>query len=188
MPIDLLSEVSIVDTPGTNAILREHEQLTKEFIPQADIVLFITSVDRPFTESERQFMEQIRDWGKKVVILINKIDILQDEDELEQVSAFVKENAQALLNTVPETFAVSARWPCGPKMENLIYRESSGFASLENFIKITLDQKSQIRLKFLNPLVSALISSRRSPGAQLKRESLRKILAYCKTLPTSWQS
>ncbi len=175
LPIDLLSEVSIVDTPGTNAILREHEQLTKEFIPQADIVLFITSVDRPFTESERQFMEQIRDWGKKVVILINKIDILQDEDELEQVSAFVKENAQALLNTVPETFAVSARLALRAKNGEPDLWESSGFASLENFIKITLDQKSQIRLKFLNPLgVSAHIIEKITQAAQAQRGILEK--------------
>lgn len=54
-PIDLLRELSIVDTPGTNAILREHETLTTEFIPRSDLVLFITSADRPFTESERGF-------------------------------------------------------------------------------------------------------------------------------------
>jgi small GTP-binding protein len=175
LPIDLLSEVSIVDTPGTNAILREHEALTKEFIPQADIVLFITSVDRPFTESERQFMQQIRDWGKKVVIVVNKIDILQDNDELEQVNAFVEENAHALLGTVPEIFAVSARLALRAKNGEPDLWESSGFGALENFIKNTLDQTSQMRLKFLNPLgVSSHIIEKITQAAGAQREILEK--------------
>jgi small GTP-binding protein len=175
LPIDLLSEVSIVDTPGTNAILREHEELTKQFIPQADIVLFITSVDRPFTESERQFMQQIKDWGKKVVILLNKTDILQNEEELGQVNAFVEENARALLGTVPEIFAVSARLALRAKNGEPDLWESSGFGALENFIKNTLDQKSQMRLKFLNPLgVSAHIIDKITVAAQAQREVLEK--------------
>ena len=47
----------IVDTPGTNAVAREHEALTREFVPRSDLVLFVTSADRPFTESERAFLQ-----------------------------------------------------------------------------------------------------------------------------------
>src|SRR5688572_5414448 len=42
-PADVLREVQIVDTPGTNAIIREHEQITTNFVPRADLVLFVTS-------------------------------------------------------------------------------------------------------------------------------------------------
>src|SRR5688500_2677527 len=56
-PVPFLQDINIVDTPGTNAIFREHERLTNEFVPQADLVLFVTSVDRPFTESERAFLQ-----------------------------------------------------------------------------------------------------------------------------------
>ena len=52
-PVDLLREIHIVDTPGTNAVIREHEAITAEFVPRSDLVLFVTSADRPFTESER---------------------------------------------------------------------------------------------------------------------------------------
>jgi predicted GTPase len=51
--------MSIVDTPGTNAIVREHEALTSQFVPRSDLVLFITSADRPFTESEKIFLQHI---------------------------------------------------------------------------------------------------------------------------------
>ena len=67
--------------PGTNAIIRRHEELTRDFVPRADLVLFVTSADRPFTESERGFLEQIREWGKKIVFVVNKIDILPRPDD-----------------------------------------------------------------------------------------------------------
>ena len=64
-PAEILREIHIVDTPGTNAVIREHEQITSGFVPRADLVLFVTSADRPFTETERVFLEQIRDWGRR---------------------------------------------------------------------------------------------------------------------------
>jgi small GTP-binding protein len=92
-PAEVLRELNIVDTPGTNAVVRRHEELTRDFVPRSDLVLFVTSADRPFTESERQFLEQIRAWGKKIVLIINKADILATAGELEQVTSFVAENA-----------------------------------------------------------------------------------------------
>jgi len=173
LPVDLLSEVSIVDTPGTNAIIRQHEALTTHFVPRADLVIFITSVDRPFTESERSFMEQIRNWGKKVVIVINKMDLLQNEEELRQVEAFVKENARSLLGTTPEVFTVSARQALRAKTGEPQLWQPSNFEPLERYIRETLDQGSQVRLKFLNPLgVGAHLVEKYSQAAQLQREIL----------------
>lgn len=63
-PISILANrMQIVDTPGTNAIDRTHESLTRNYIPLCDLVLFVTSADRPFSESERLFLESIRQWG-----------------------------------------------------------------------------------------------------------------------------
>ena len=89
-PLDLLRTINIVDTPGTNAVRREHEALTREFVPRSDLVLFVTSADRPFTESERAFLQSIRDWGKKIVLVVNKVDLLRDDEAREQVRAFVE--------------------------------------------------------------------------------------------------
>lgn len=152
LPVDLLTEISIVDTPGTNAIIRAHEAITGQFVPRSDLVLFLTSADRPFTESERIFMERIRNWGKKVVVVINKVDILQDEDELTQVRNFVSENARQLLGIAPEIFAVSARKALQAKLGQPALWAESHFEQLEEFIYNTLDEVGRIRLKLLSPL------------------------------------
>ena len=74
-----------MDTPGTNAIIREHEEITTQFIPRSDLILFVTSADRPYTESERQFLEKIQAWGKKIVLVINKIDILEGAEAVKEI-------------------------------------------------------------------------------------------------------
>ncbi len=151
-PIEFLSEMTIVDTPGTNAIIRKHEAITAHFVPRSDLVLFVTSVDRTFTESERSFLEHIRGWGKKVVFLINKIDILESDQEIAQVENYVRENARSLLGVVPEIFPVSARRALRAKQGETSLWEKSRFASFERYVHEILDESSRIRLKLLNPL------------------------------------
>jgi small GTP-binding protein len=155
-PAGFLRDINIVDTPGTNAIIRRHEQLTEEFVPRSDLVLFVTSADRPFTESERAFMERIRQWGKKVIILLNKIDLL-GEEEVDQVVEFIRQNALALLGFAPEVFPVSARLALQAKTADSQHErnalwESSRFEAVETYILKTLDEKSRIELKLRNPL------------------------------------
>src|SRR4051812_6025920 len=151
-PAPLLREIHIVDTPGTNAIIREHEAITADFVPRSDLVLFVTSADRPFTETERAFLEQVRGWGKKVVIVINKVDIFENPRELEDVRAFVADNARALLGFNPEIFPVSARLALRAKVGEPQVWGASGFEALENYIATTLDAPGRVHLKLLNPL------------------------------------
>jgi small GTP-binding protein len=151
-PAPLLREIHIVDTPGTNAIIREHEAITAEFVPRSDLVLFVTSADRPFTETERAFLEQVRGWGKKVVIVINKIDILEREEEVEQVVRFVTDSARDLLEFSPEVFPVSAKLALRAKQGEPQLWGASGFEALESYIATTLDAPGRVHLKLLNPL------------------------------------
>jgi small GTP-binding protein len=160
-PVDLLREIHIVDTPGTNAIIREHEAITAQFVPRSDLVLFVTSADRPFTETERAFLEQVRGWGKKVVIVINKVDILESQQEVDAVRAFVAESARSLLGFSPEIFPVSSRLALRAKSGEPGRWEASGFEALERYIASTLDAPGRVHLKLLNPLgVGASLTER----------------------------
>lgn len=151
-PTPLLREISIVDTPGTNAIIREHEAITSQFVPRSDLVLFVTSADRPFTETERAFLELIHSWGKKIVIVLNKIDLLQTQEELDQVLDFIRENATPLLGFSPEIFPVSARQALEAKLGQPNLWSQSRFEALEEYIKNTLDETSRLKLKLASPL------------------------------------
>jgi len=158
-PADFLEEITVVDTPGTNAIIREHEVLTQRFVPRSDMVLFVTSADRPFTESEREFMAQIQEWGKKIVIILNKVDLLRDDSARAEVVAFVRESIDRLLGFDPEIFPVSALLAQqakalgdrNPEERDRLWARSQ-FEALETYVVETLDEEGRIRLKLLNPL------------------------------------
>jgi small GTP-binding protein len=157
LPVGILREMSIVDTPGTNAVLRGHEALTREFVPRSDLVLFVTSADRPFTESERAFLETIRDWGKKVVVAVNKTDILDKPADVDKVVEFVRDKLRELLGLRPEVFAVSARRAQKAKAAGVAPDpRTSGFGALEAYLTRTLDEAERLRLKLLSPVGVAL--------------------------------
>ena len=155
-PAPFLRDLAIVDTPGTNAIIRRHEEITREFVPRSDLVLFVTSADRPFSESERQFMATIREWGKKTVIVLNKLDLLSEADR-PRVLGFIEGNANALLGFQPDVLPVSARQALaalasedGSERERRL--QESGLPEVERYLRAALDERGRLRLKLANPL------------------------------------
>eukprot|EP00884_Botryococcus_braunii_P002009 jgi/Botrbrau1/11809/Bobra.0224s0012.1 len=187
LPAPLLKEVNIVDTPGTNVILQRQQRLTEEYVPRADLVLFTMSADRPFTESEVQFLRYIRQWGKKVVFLVNKVDILAGEEEVKEVQRFVADNARAVLGVdSARVIPVAARSALAAKLDLLAARgqyadlttgegglagdprwQESKFGSLERFMIDFLaggaGGSESMRLKLQTPLFvgSALLDAAR---------------------------
>ena len=158
-PADFLREITIVDTPGTNAIIRRHEQLTRRFVPRADLVLFVTSADRPFTESERAFLETIREWGKKIVIILNKIDLLGSQRRPRRVSytssrkmrrrSWVRSRRSSrwLRLASPSKAGATATFA---EREALL--KASRFDEIERYIFDTLDEAGPDPAQALNPL------------------------------------
>jgi len=175
LPVPWLQEVNLVDTPGTNAVIRQHQELTEHFVPRSDLVLFVTSADRPFSESERAFLQQIRDWGKKIVIVVNKIELLTTEAEQQEVLEFVRRNAHELLGVAPAIFAVSARLALEAKNSGESTEATEGsrtsspsslwqrsrFEPLEQYILDFLDAGERVRLQLSNPvgIAAALIAN-----------------------------
>ena len=190
-PLPLLKELNIVDTPGTNAVIRYHERLTNEFVPRSDLVLFTTSADHPLTESERQFLERILAWGKKVVFALNKADIIENEVALQEVRSFVLKHATTVLGDTPEFFPVSARLAQralseldGEKRRSLWV--ASGLDALEQYITATLDDTTRLRLKFSNPLgVADNLVTQAANSTQAQIEDLKEDLKTSASLEST---
>ncbi|CAA0159656.1 putative transmembrane GTPase FZO-like protein [Arabidopsis thaliana] len=181
LPAPILKDINIVDTPGTNVILQRQQRLTEEFVPRADLLVFVLSADRPLTESEVAFLRYTQQWKKKFVFILNKSDIYRDARELEEAISFVKENTRKLLNTENVIlYPVSARSALEAKLStaSLVGRDDlevsdpgsnwrvQSFNELEKFLYSFLDSSTatgmeRIRLKLETPMAIAerLLSS-----------------------------
>jgi len=151
-PTARLHDLVLVDTPGTNAVVARHQELTERFVPRADLVLFVTSADRPFTQSERAFLTMIEGWGKPVTVIVNKSDLLRNPEDLDEVVGYVRRNARETLGTTPPVFALSARAARAAQTSgDADALETSGLPTLEAHLARTLDT-GRLRLKLGNPL------------------------------------
>ncbi|KAJ0878192.1 putative dynamin GTPase [Helianthus annuus] len=170
----ILEHMIIVDTPGTNVILQRQQRLTEEFVPRADLLLFVISADRPLTESEVAFLRYTQQWKKKVVFVLNKSDIYQTPTELEEAIGFIKENTQKLLQNEVILFPVSARSALKRKLnvsnvgdthDELAgntdsFWETPSFYDLEKYLYSFLDRSTstgteRMKLKLETPIAIA---------------------------------
>jgi GTP-binding protein EngB required for normal cell division len=169
-PLDVLHDLEIVDTPGTNSIERMEEDITRGFVPRADLVLFVTSLLQPLTASELDFLGHIREWGKKVVFVVNGADRRNSDDQLDRVREYLTREIQARLGGPPPTlYFVSAlralRAKLAAKHAGATDPRSDGapvaavasdprdeYAALERYLLETLRETERIRLKLLSPL------------------------------------
>ena len=168
--LPLLKDLTLIDTPGTNSAWLDHTERTKKMLPAADLILFVTSADRPFSESERSLLQSIQAYRKNIVVVINKMDILEasaatNSEGLQNANAsvieFVTDKASELLGARPVVLPVSGRLALETKlpkskMPNEAERskiwQQSNFGALETFLKETLTDRAKIRSKLLNPI------------------------------------
>ena len=165
-PLEMLRDLEIVDTPGTNSIERMEEAITRGFVPRADLVLFVTSILQPLTASELGFLTLIRDWGKKVVFVVNGVDRRNSDEQIDRVREYLaREIPQRLGGPAAVSYFVSALQALRRKRAAAgITMDGSGtptpptsdprdeFPALERYLLETLRQQERVRLKLLSPL------------------------------------
>ena len=161
VPSDLLRFLTLVDTPGTNSIVEEHERLTKDFVPRSDLVLFVTSYDRPLTATEAEFLRYLRGaWGRRFVCVLNKADLARSDDDLRTVIGHVKAGIEEALGAVPEVFPVSAALAYEAKTNaSEVVRATLGpqsrFEPFERYVRETLAGPDRLARKLAAPLDAA---------------------------------
>ncbi|HEY0241322.1 MAG TPA: dynamin family protein [Gemmatimonadaceae bacterium] len=163
-PLEVLRDLDIVDTPGTNSIERMEEEITREFVPRADLVLFVTSLLQPLTASELDFLNHIRQWGKKVVFIVNGVDRRNSDEQLDRVREYLTREISARLGTAqPTLYFISAlqalkgrmatrRSDSPPSLGTPIPDARNEYPALERYVLQTLRETERVRLKLLSPL------------------------------------
>ncbi len=149
-PIAFLKDFNVVDTPGTNTMVPQHQTITESFIPRADLILFVFSVTNPWTQSAWALLDLVqKKWLKNLIFVIQQID-LRDAAEIEIIRGHLKDTAMQKLGFAPPIFAVSARKALLARTTGLDKErlwEESQFGPLEDQISRTVTETGARILK-----------------------------------------
>ena len=68
--------IVLIDTPGIGSLFLHNTATTYNFIPNIDAAIIVLSADLPMTQTEYQFLEDVRKHVDKMFFVLNKIDML----------------------------------------------------------------------------------------------------------------
>ncbi|MBE9045925.1 dynamin family protein [Pleurocapsales cyanobacterium LEGE 10410] len=136
--------LAFIDSPGTNSIIEQHQDLTENYLQQTDIILFVTSVERPLSKSEQDFLTLVdRTWARKIIVAINKIDLVEDNAATE-IREYVSQGLGRILAQMPPVFSISAK-------------TGEGIDELKSFLMAFLAEGEKVKLKLQGSQNSLLV-------------------------------
>ncbi|NYH78897.1 hypothetical protein FHR84_002222 [Actinopolyspora biskrensis] len=204
-PIELLEELTVVDTPGVGGLESVHGELAAEAAASATALLFVVDASAPLGRGELDFLRGVSDRVETVLFALTKTDqhrgwrrVLEENRKL--LAAHAPRFAEAPFHPVSARMAeLAGRTPDARKAEALW--ERSGIAELRSALRQLLADHSAMLGEantmrglstVLDELVSRLEAERRalSSGEQ-EAESLRsrrdELTAERKSSTRGWQ-
>jgi GTPase SAR1 family protein len=140
LPKEVLREITMVDTPGPNSIVKNHQTITENYIPQSDLVVFVFSAVNPHTKSAWELLTLIKkEWHRKIVFVLQQSDRASQRElttNLEHVRQYARErNVED-----PHVFILSAK----REMEGI---PETAFVDFRNFLQQTIACGEAWRIK-----------------------------------------
>ncbi len=175
-PAEILKDrVTLVDTPGVNDINEQRAEITYNYIPRSDAVLFLLDGAQVLKQSERVFLEQriLRRSKDKLIFIIGKADLLA-KDEQEETLRYVRANLSKIVDN-PVIFMVSAKQALQGNLE------PSGMQPLTAYLQRYLsDERGRVLLD--NAAIDGMrLSGYLRQNLGIKRRSLQLSLEELET-------
>jgi small GTP-binding protein len=155
VPCDFLKDFHIVDTPGTNSIENEHQQITERFVPMADLVIFVFSAMNPWGASAWHFLDKVHShWRKNVIFVLQQSD-LRTAEEISVIRDYMRQLCAQRFQREFPIFPVSGKRAylarsSGIDRDRLL--AESGFMTLEAHITDVVMQSPARRTKLHSSL------------------------------------
>jgi len=141
LPNEILKTLSVVDTPGTNTIVENHQEITKEFIPNSDLIFFVFFAKNPYTRSAWELLDYVNsEWRKKVVFVLQQADLTKPEELAKNQEKLAQLAKQKGIES-PIVFATSVEYEVNGEQNR------SGFNEVRNYIQQTLADGGTKKLK-----------------------------------------
>lgn len=117
-PSDFLREgIVLIDTPGIGSMFLHNTETTYEFIPNIDAGILVLSPDPPLTQTEYEFLEDVKKYVDHLFLVLNKVDLITPK-EMQDVVAYIGKVLQNSFPALPPIFPISARLALEAKEKN----------------------------------------------------------------------
>jgi GTP-binding protein EngB required for normal cell division len=164
----------LVDTPGLGSIFKYHRETSANWLPEAGTAIVAISADRPLSENDLALIGDLREHTPRVVLLLTKVDLLNDEQQ-QEVIRFFQETLRKELDIELEVFPFSTRLNADKWKEKL---------RLELFSKISFNWEKEYRKILRHKMTSLLknclsyleIAWQSSRQDEKDREALRQLI------------
>lgn len=122
----------LVDTPGVGGLNTEHTKIAYAFIPNADVILFVSDALKPLMQKELDFLEMIAPHCQNFIFVVTKKDLgnYQEivESNREKLSKIFNRSGQEI-TIIPVSSKMKLDYLKYQDVEDL---EDSNFPTLEN--------------------------------------------------------
>ncbi len=163
---EILKEISIVDTPGTDSIIAEHEEITRRFAPNSNLIFFVFPTLNPHHSSSWEMLTIMKDqWSRNIVFIAAQSDRCS-EREIEINRQKIKHYAAERGISEPVIFMTSS------KLEQEGDFKNSGFSQVRNFITDTTAGGRHMLMKLNDRMEIARIIFEKITGEIKQRENL----------------
>lgn len=170
MPIDILKQISIIDSPGLNDVAEKHSEATERFVNKADTVLWMFSTVQLGTREEMAAVDKLTPRLKPIAV-VNKMDLIdEEEDDPQEILANAKKMLQ---DRVQAVVGISAKYELeGKKENNALKRELGNFAELEKAVAdLVLPHREKFKLNTLLDELGSYFDAINSDFTEAKQEN-----------------
>lgn len=159
----LAAGIVLIDTPGVGSTFEHNSVAAAAILPECDAALFVVSPDPPITHVELDYLAQVRTHVARVIIVLNKIDLVDGADRDETVQFLRQTLSDASLEEA-EIWCVSARTALqSPCADQAIARSDVGLDGLKRrLLAFFAHEKSATLERAVRSKAARLINQMRS--------------------------
>ncbi len=107
VPLELLKEISFLDTPGFNSQNESDTETTNTILEEVDGIIWLTLIDNVGKNSEKEILQtHVKRYAHKSLCVLNQKDRLKNEEEIATSIAYAK---RAFDGFFEEVIAISAK-------------------------------------------------------------------------------
>lgn len=133
---EFLKKINIVDTPGLKSITHKNEQITLNYIKNADLILFVLDSTHLGQEDVFESLDLISEYKKPIVGVINKADLLDDNKD--EILEYIKDEYGIYID---DFFMISSY---------LEYQDAVGKNAVAKSTDIAISNHTELRKNFID--------------------------------------